>query len=698
MIQFLHDVLICFRYCILLCFLYTLSCKNVRAVQDYEHITDSSLQELTTINNRAKDLLKIDPDSTILLSLIVLSGLDTERSIEAKGNALNNLGIAHYYKGNYDSSKLYNIKSLAVFKKIRDSIRMADVTINLGNLCFEQGDLPSALKHYEQAYTIYKKTMNAQGLAKALNNIGNVNQYQGNYKKALDYYYQTLEIETALGNKNGLAISFNNIGTMYQTMLQYKEALINFKKSNALYTELKNTYMQAFSSNQIATVFLETERPDSALILFNQALSLAKIINYTALCAAIENNLGETYFTLNNIDSALSYYIKASDTYKKLSNLRGLVFAEIGIGKALNKQNKYHKALSILKKNWSTAQKLESPDLIKFAAEELSKTYEGLKKYDEALRYYKVFKTMSDSLLNYENITKLTTVKLEYEFELEKRQLAYQQMQRETKHEQQISKAKTKRKMLLFTSSSLLILISLLFLLLLNRQKSRIDKLKIDINKNMQRLLSQQMNPHFIFNTLKSIQNFILNNDIKNSNLYLTQFSKLIRKILENSQFEVIPVKDEIEALELYVQLENLRLNNKFDFVLSVDPDINIDLTKVPSLLFQPYIENAIWHGLSKISNRGNLRLSFKKEKNKILCIIEDNGIGRKSANIDANHKSLGLEISGKRIQLINTLFRTEISPVIKDLKEETDGRKGTRVEFQLPIICNSLPEMNQNR
>ncbi len=582
------------------------------------------------------------------------------------------------------------MKSLAVFKRIGDSLRIADVTINLGNLYFEQGHLSSALQHYEQAYRIYKKAGYTYGLAKALNNIGNVNQYQGNYKKALEYYYQTLEIESKSGNKNGLAISFNNIGTMYQAMLQYKEALINFKKSNALYTELENTYMQAFTSNQIATVFLETERLDSALNLFNQAISLAESIDYTALCAAVENNLGETYFKLNNIDSALNYYVKASDTYKKLSNLRGMVVSEIGIGKALNKLNQYNKALTILRKNWLITQKLESPDLIKFIAEELSRTYEGLGKYDDALRYYKVFKSLSDSLLNYENITKLTTLKLEYDFELEKKQIAYQQLQREAEHEQQISKAKSNRRMLIILSSSLLILTSLLFLLLLNRQRLRINKLKIEINKNMQRLLSQQMNPHFIFNTLKSIQNFILNHDIKNSNKYLTQFSKLIRKILENSQFEVIPVKDEIEALELYIQLEKLRLNNKFDFILSVDPGINTNQIKVPSLLFQPYVENAIWHGLSELPERGSLILCFKKKKNNILCIIEDNGIGREtSVNKNSNHKSLGLEITNKRIQLINTLLKTEISPVITDLKKETDGKKGTRVEFQLPIIYN---------
>ena len=303
--------------------------------------------------------------------------------------------------------------------------------------------------------------------------------------------------------------------------------------------------------------------------------------------------------------------------------------------------------------------------------------------------FFKEYKRMADSLLNRENIEKVTSLQMQYKFELEQKQLEHLQIQKDLKHEVEIRQIKAKRLLILLISIALITSLSAAFLIYRNRQKSKIERLKIEINKNMQRLLSQQMNPHFIFNTLKSIQNFILNNDVTQSNLFLTRFAGLIRKTLENSQSEFISLADELESLQLYTQLENLRLNNKFNYVVQVDNRIIPDKTKVPSLFFQPYIENSIWHGVSDLESKGEIKLTIAIESDRLLCTIEDNGIGRQKSTHDnfAKHKSFGASITDQRISLLNSLYNTNIRPEISDLKDMNGNQKGTKVDFTLPFI-----------
>ena len=153
----------------------------------------------------------------------------------------------------------------------------------------------------------------------------------------------------------------------------------------------------------------------------------------------------------------------------------------------------------------------------------------------------------------------------------------------------------------------------------------------------------------------------------------------------------MISLHDELEALELYLELENLRLKNKFDYNLKVEGNIDRSEIKVPSLLLQPYVENAIWHGISKMEKRGSILISIANEGDHIRCSLEDNGLGRNNSDsgTHASHKSLGTTITEKRINLINTLYKIDISPRITDLTDKEGQASGTRVEFVLPLIYN---------
>ena len=212
-------------------------------------------------------------------------------------------------------------------------------------------------------------------------------------------------------------------------------------------------------------------------------------------------------------------------------------------------------------------------------------------------------------------------------------------------------------------------------------------------NVEMSALLAQ-MNPHFLFNSLNSIDSYIIRNESKQASEYLNNFARLMRLILQNSRSNYISLKDELDALELYMQMESLRFKNKFSYSIIIDKDIDNTSIVIPPMLIQPYVENAIWHGLMHKTNgiEGMVKINISKNADDLLCTIEDNGIGRKKASElkaqkQVNHKrSMGMQITQDRIEIINKLYNMNASINIYDMEDELGNAKGTKVELIIPV------------
>jgi ligand-binding sensor domain-containing protein len=213
-----------------------------------------------------------------------------------------------------------------------------------------------------------------------------------------------------------------------------------------------------------------------------------------------------------------------------------------------------------------------------------------------------------------------------------------------------------------------------------------------DINEYKQKMLRQQMNPHFIFNTLNSIQYFLLDDDTSSSLTYLSKFAKLMRIVLDNSQHNFISIEEEIQGVRLYLELEALRFEESFDYDIVIDPQVNTYEYKMPALLLQPYVENSIRHGLLHKKGKGHLLVQITKEENCLFCVIEDNGIGRKKAaeikmKQGTFQQSLGSKITEDRIDILNSLYSNDIDIRYVDLEDEMEQPRGTRVEITLPFV-----------
>ena len=197
------------------------------------------------------------------------------------------------------------------------------------------------------------------------------------------------------------------------------------------------------------------------------------------------------------------------------------------------------------------------------------------------------------------------------------------------------------------------------------------------------------MNPHFIFNALNSVNNFIAKNDEKAANKFLSEFSRLMRKVLDYSQRDFISFEEEIELNELYLKLEHFRFRDKFEYQFEKNTEVNTYDMEVPPMLIQPFIENAVWHGLRYKEGRGQLKISINDLGNVLLVKIQDNGIGRKkSAELKTanqkKYKSTGLQNVSKRIALINEIYGKNYEIEVSDF-DETKEDTGTLVKIKIP-------------
>lgn len=229
------------------------------------------------------------------------------------------------------------------------------------------------------------------------------------------------------------------------------------------------------------------------------------------------------------------------------------------------------------------------------------------------------------------------------------------------------------------------------------RRQNDVETKRLNIEKNMfeleQKALRLQMNPHFIFNSLNSIQSFIIQNDTDKAIGYLAKFSKLMRLILASSRETFIPLEDEILLLRHYLELEQLRFSDQFDYDIFVDNSIDEEFTGIPPMIIQPYVENAILHGLmNKKDGKGKLNIIIWEKEDYVLCIVEDNGIGREKARLikergGLGQKSQGIMITKERLEILNKRNKDKISVEIIDLNDSDGNASGTRVRLKIPII-----------
>lgn len=667
------------------------------------HLITADTNQVNRLNEMARQFWESKPDTA---RLFARNALDESKKIDyrkGEAEALRIIGWSYYKDNNELQAKSYVKKAVIIFEQIAFKPGLAAALNNLGAINSRIGNYAEGLQASQRALAIFQQLGNQEAIGSVLNYIGINYQNQGNYDKAIEYCLQGLQIRRNIQDHPGIAYSLINMGNMYLAADEFKSALEFYQQSLA-YTEEKRLPSLEYSLLRLGETYGRLGQYDTALFY------LQRILRTNPDHVLALNSLGEVYFARKEYELSLKHLLKSLMLLEK-NNDRTYATVLNNISNVYNAQRRYPVALSYAQRSLALSRQLGSRQEIKNAAQTLSQIYAALHDFARAYEYQQLYVLLKDSITSQEYTQRLAV--LEANLELAKKQAHIETLTQEQKlHHQELQRQATQRNFFMAGLALTLVLSLVIFRNIgLKRKAERLLKDRLERNLELERLekeqkladyksrtaalemmaLRAQMNPHFIFNCLNSINRFILKNEPDAASDYLTKFSKLIRLILQNSQAKSVCLENELEALSLYIDMEISRFEDQFNYQIILDPTLEIEHLEVPPLIIQPYVENAIWHGLMNKADKGHLLIELHREGNTLCCVITDDGVGRKQAAIlkskSANKsKSLGMQITAHRLELINALNEKATTVEVNDLVDSSGEACGTSVLLKIPV------------
>jgi tetratricopeptide (TPR) repeat protein len=523
----------------------------------------------------------------------------------------------------------------------------------------------------------------------------------GNYPQSLNYMLQAAKIAENANNKYIIRYAYGSLNEVYRDIGNFKQALFYSDKNRNYLTNNDSSEMIGWLIRR-GGLFEQFNYLDSALIYAMKSYDLDIALYGVCEINSIPMIFGKIYAKKGDIKQAMSFYRQAIRMDIATCLYKDLMEIYNGMAKLFITMGYTDSAIFYAKQTLFLGRKTVYPLSILQGSTLLSEIYLSNHNADSAVKYLILTSEIKDTLLNQEKTRNIQN--LAFEEEKKQRELAFE-IKRKA---QQIEIANLKSQNRLKISGLLVILLFIMVMwrnaMLKRKNETHLRelsesgfKLKIFQNENKiaeleMQALRAQMNPHFIFNSLNSINRFIMQNNQSQASEYLTKFSRLMRMILQNSQVALITLESELESLELYLEMEALRFNNHFSYKISSPVNLDILSLKIPPLIIQPYVENAIWHGLMHKENKGHLDIEINEEQNQLFIKIEDDGIGRKQAGMLSSksatkHKSFGLKITAERIEMLRGPNGEKPSVIINDLVNTDGSGAGTVVIIKIPIL-----------
>lgn len=396
--------------------------------------------------------------------------------------------------------------------------------------------------------------------------------------------------------------------------------------------------------------------------------------------ARANENFANAAYSLNDTESATFYFKSAMDIYKRTNNYYKVADLNYKIGCIYYNSEEVEVGLKYLEDGVRYAKTSGNKEALCYLYEKISKHYENINNYKKAVQYLLMHTSLKDSIIEEKNRGIIKSLEEKYEKEKNERQFKMLSAENRVQNLQLI-----KIRGRIYTLLVIALLFLIIAILIINQNKKRIHQRMLVME---QKLLRFQMNPHFIFNALSSIQSMVIKEDKKTAIKQLSNFSELTRFTLNNLKAEFISLEAEITSIEQYLELQKIVLKDKLNCFVDVESSLNLKSTAIPPMLLQPFVENAIIHGIYHKKKTGNIYLRFFKTNNHLQIEIEDDGVGREKAKeyIKSEHNSYATQITKSRLENINNLLSKKASFEIIDLFNHKKRPKGTKVIFKLPI------------
>ncbi|MCF2218161.1 histidine kinase [Chryseobacterium sp. PS-8] len=539
----------------------------------------------------------------------------------------------------------------------KDESSLADSYYNIGESFFNNGNFQKSEEYYTKAKNIYEKLNDKPNIEKASRKLAKSQEKQNKISPAISNYNRAAEVSYSKSR----ALNSNDVTRLSVNSAEAKEEAI--QNNIQLNEKEKDKGELAANYTQMADINIQQNDIPKAEVNLTNAYKISK---KEAPQQALEINQKLTDFYVENkkFDKAIEAkktvlkedFVK-ENSKKQVEQIQEL--ADIYI-----KKNDPKEAIDLLKKSYGIALEKGHTLEAQKSVKKLDSLYNVSENTDASVKLYRDFLGKLPDL-----VSKDKSLVDEKILEDTEQRIAQLEKEKQLKDEL-IRKKNVFNYSLIF---ALIVLIGLIIFIFRTLKKVQIKNKKIALQS-----LRREMNPHFIFNSLNSVNHFIATNNELEANQYLTKFSKLMRGVMENSTEDFIPFQQELDLLQNYLALEKTRFVDKFDYEIDVDESLNTQSLKVPGMLVQPFLENAIWHGLRYRTTKGFLNLSFEKENEQLKIIIEDNGIGieeskKQKTEHQKTRKGRGMKNTLERIDLLNDLYKKEISCMVKD-KENNSG------------------------
>ncbi|HLT34129.1 MAG TPA: tetratricopeptide repeat protein [Aquaticitalea sp.] len=593
---------------------------------------------------------------------------------------------------NKDSLKMKDLKFKA--KSIKYTEAECYALNCLGIIYRNISHYDNALEMHQKAYGLAELTGNIELEVISLNMIGVVYRRMDFIKPALDYHKQALDIANKVENpskdlKASIAVSQNSMGNIYMTLKQYDLAIKEFEKSLILEKEANNRLGLAINYQNLGYADEAQGKLDLALKNYKRSLDYNNQIGSEVGRAICYNSIGQVYIKQKKYADAKIIIEEGLKKSLQIKDQFYIALSYINLGWAQLKMSQYEPAEKNLKTGLAIAENYSLKTAIVDANTKLSELYNESGNHKEAMSHYKDAIELEKTIFNERNMQYVSDIIIAYENQAKTNEI------KALASENEFVKSKLERNQKIFWFTLLGLIVMAGLVLAFNRnQQLKQEKQILTLEQDM---LRSQMNPHFIFNSLNSIKLYIINNEKENAVYYLNKFSKLIRKILIASTEKEMSLEDELDTMKLYMNIENIRFSNEIDFQIDVENSINISNIRVPSLILQPFLENALWHGLSSKEDDKHIRLQVIKPTDDYITItITDNGIGRQEASrINSakilKRKSVGIAITRARLANFSKGFTNDYKIDIEDLYDDSGKATGTKVNVNIPIRSNVL-------
>jgi tetratricopeptide (TPR) repeat protein len=569
--------------------------------------------------------------------------------LEGESYALNAMGEYCRNTSQYDKAILYHEKALAQ-AEVANNKQLRVRSLNMLGVVYRRiDDIRKALDYHQEALAIAESIENKdieakKSIAVSLNSMGNIFLVLEQYDLAIQRFTRSMKIEESVGNKLGLAINYHNIGYAKEATGDLEGALVDYKESLRYNNAIDSDLGRVICNNTIGRIYIKQKKYQEAIDIISSTFEKAKGLRDKFHLSGVYTNLGWAYLEMKNYPQAKKYLNEGLELSKEF-NLKSAI--------------------------------AESYDrLAVLAAEE--------REYKKAFDYQKIAYELNEEITNEKNFKYVNDLIVKYDTKKFNTQI-----ENLVKENATVKQTLKRNKSIWITSNVVFAFLAIMIYILYRQRLLNNEKKILTLEQDM---LRSQMNPHFVFNSLNSIKQYIISNEQKNAVHYLNKFAKLIRKILDASRVKVVSLSDELDTMDLYMSIENIRFSNEINFEVLVDKDIDLEQIKIPSLVLQPFLENALWHGLSSKKGEKNIKLSVSKTKDDFVTIaITDNGIGREAAqqiakNKIVKRKSIGIALTKNRLANFVKDFKNTFSVHFLDLKDQYENPEGTEVVLNIPL------------